>query len=126
MNIVDMYCRVAAASAEALAEQETACRQFAEARGLTVAMVHRDTGSGLNLERLGLSTLRARYTSGAIQGVVVVRLDRLSRSPEHKAMLVAEMRAHGVGLHCVDEDVTDTLQVELTSKILEWAANAQR
>jgi len=110
--VVDLYCRSASSGPEGrtnLEQQEIACRDYCQEHGLSVGMVHHEVTSGMIYrERKQLSLMRRRYRAGHIQGVVVTRPDRLSRSKVHLVVLMQDMEAQGVVLHCVNEDVEDT------------------
>ena len=90
-----------------LGEQEEACRRYCEQSGLTVSAVHRDIGSGTRLDRSGLTELRDRTKQSAIQGVVVTRLDRLSRSQAQLLTLLDEMEQAQVSLHTTNGRLED-------------------
>ena len=123
--VVDIYCRLQSSAEEDFSEQETACRQVAEAHGFTIGMVHRDRGSGMDSERPGLALLRTRYTSGAIRGVIVKNLERLSRSMPQLIVLMQEMDAHGVSLYCADEGLTETTNGKIIREIVSLATEVE-
>jgi len=110
-TIVDIYCRVADGGPDAqtkLEQQEIACRDYCQEHGLSVGMAHYEVASGSTYRnRELLSLLRTRYHSGSIQGVVITRLERLSRSHAHLIILMQEMEAHHAVLHVVDENIVD-------------------
>jgi DNA invertase Pin-like site-specific DNA recombinase len=128
--VVDLYCRSATDGLEArtsLEQQATACRAYCEEHGLSVGQVHYEVGSGStyrNRERLSL--LRRRYRSGSIQGIVVTNLDRLSRSHSDLAILLGEMEAYGITLHCVNERIDDTPMGRFVRFILDFVTELER
>lgn len=103
---IDIYCRTAAADADALAklqQQEAACRAYCEEHRLLPSMVHFEVASGSTYrDRELLTLMRTRYRDSSIQGVVTTGLDRLSRSVVDHIILLQEMEAHNVTLYCVD------------------------
>jgi DNA invertase Pin-like site-specific DNA recombinase len=102
-ELVDIYCRSAAEDGNTLEAQKAACRQFAKDAGLTVGMVYTEIASGASLKREKLALLRARYTDGVVQGVVVMTLERLSRHAPDLLTLREEMKEHSVMLYIVKE-----------------------
>jgi DNA invertase Pin-like site-specific DNA recombinase len=112
--IVDIYCRSATEPQEGintLDEQEQICRDYCAAQGLKVGNVYREVFSGMQLkQRPLLNRLRQRYLVGTIQGVVITRLDRLSRSIVHSILLVNEMETHHIQLYVVEEELADSLE----------------
>lgn len=99
-----VYARVSSegqADNTSLAEQEARARAFAESRGLSVAEVVTDVASGANLDRPGLAQLRAMLRPG--DSVIVMKLDRLSRSIVDAEPLISEWEARGIGVHSVSE-----------------------
>ena len=62
-----------------------------------------DVGSASTLDRPGLSTLLANAKSGCVDELLVDSLDRLSRSPEHLAQLLAQLRSAGITVHTVND-----------------------
>ena len=126
ITVVDIYCRNAAEDGNTLAEQEAACRQFAEAAGLTIGMVFTEIASGVSLEREQLTRLRRRYLAGEIQGVVICARERLSRSLIHYVMLREEMNAHDVTLYCIDEHSDETATGRLIKTVLTFMAEVEQ
>jgi DNA invertase Pin-like site-specific DNA recombinase len=112
-TIVDIYCRTATDDSETSANlqaQEATCRAYCEEHGLMIGIVHHEIASGVVYhEREHLSLMRERYCNGHIQGVVISRLDRLSRSQDHIATLMQEMEGRRVTLHCVQKGIYEWL-----------------
>jgi DNA invertase Pin-like site-specific DNA recombinase len=100
-----IYTRVAYAGTDAgavgHAEQETACRRYCLHHGLAVAEVISDVGSGLRTDLPGLRRLRERIDAGAIAGVVVWRMDRLTRSVSRLLHVLDPDALHGVSIVAV-------------------------
>jgi DNA invertase Pin-like site-specific DNA recombinase len=79
------YCRVStheqAANGVGLDAQESAIRTECDLRGWLLVEVIRDEGvSGKSLERPGLAAALKRIAAGEADGLIVSKLDRLSRS----------------------------------------------
>jgi site-specific DNA recombinase len=86
--------RVAGRSGESLISPELQREQgaaWASARGVEVEAVHQDLDqSGGKLERAGLDALMERIRSGQTDGVIVSKLDRLSRLGVADALRLVE------------------------------------
>jgi site-specific DNA recombinase len=85
MKLAFIYCRVPTEEQSrddhySLALQEERCREYARQRKWRVAKVRKDVGSGRDGECPGFQELIRDLESGAIDVVVVYRLDRLSRN----------------------------------------------
>jgi len=82
-------------------EQGTA---WAASRGVEIAMTHEDLDqSGAKLDRPGLDTLLARIKAGETDGVIVAKLDRLSRLGVIDALrLVEEITEAGGSIAALD------------------------
>ena len=100
-----IYCRVSSTGQEqgySLDTQETACRSYATAQGLTVASVEREVWSGADRHRPALDALLDRLTPGDV--VLAYALDRLSRSQVDTAILIDRIEGAGASLQLVTED----------------------
>jgi DNA invertase Pin-like site-specific DNA recombinase len=87
------YCRVStgeqALSGLGLADQEQQIRAMATARGWRLTEVVRDEGASAgSLERPGLKGALERLAAGRADGLVVAKLDRLSRSTVDLGLLL--------------------------------------
>src|ERR1700730_10653270 len=91
-NRVVGYVRVStdeqADSGLGLAAQRTTVAAEAERRGWTLVAVHEDALSGKSLDRPGLAAALAAIEAGEAAGIVVAKLDRLSRSLKDFALLM--------------------------------------
>src|SRR5829696_723356 len=100
-----IYCRVSSTGQEdgySLDTQETACRTYATAQGLTVASVAREVWSGADRRRPQLDALLDRLTPGDV--VLAYALDRLSRSQVDTAILIDRIEGAGASLALVTQD----------------------
>lgn len=108
---IAVYLRVSseeqAQSGLGLDDQRTRCAAYVEALGLASDVrVFVDAGvSGKTLDRPALSEVLTLLRRRAVAGVVVLKLDRLTRSLRDLLALVAEMERHGAALHSVCERV---------------------
>jgi DNA invertase Pin-like site-specific DNA recombinase len=87
------YVRVStdeqAASGNGLHAQETAIRAECERRGWNLIQVERDEGeSGSTLDRPGLARALQHVADRAVDGLVVSKLDRITRSVTHFGLLL--------------------------------------
>jgi site-specific DNA recombinase len=101
------YVRVSTeeqALGHSLDSQAQICRDYAAQHNLALMDTVTDAGlSAKNLTRDGMQRIRELAASGAIGGVLVTKLDRLSRSLLDMLTLVAEFEAAQVELQCVLE-----------------------
>lgn len=103
---VFLYCRVSSAGQEdntSLNDQEERGRAFIKSQGWPDPIVLRDVASGRDLNRPELAAVRAHVHRG--DRVVVLKLDRLSRSIVSGAPLIEEWTRAGVSLHSVSEPI---------------------
>lgn len=80
---------------DSLAEQRAELDRAAAAAAFELAEVHSDATAGRSLDRPGLQTALEACRRGEAGGIVVTSLDRLTRSLDDLADLVAEARAGG-------------------------------
>jgi DNA invertase Pin-like site-specific DNA recombinase len=75
-----LYCRIANADEERIAEQEEALRRYAREHGYRICAVYRDNGAGgRTLDRPGLQLMMRDINAGKVKRVIVSGLDRLAR-----------------------------------------------
>lgn len=93
-----------AASGLGLAAQERKGRGYCEANDLTIVDVISDPGySGKGLDRPGMQRILDLARRRSIDALVVLRLDRLSRSVRDTLGLVEHFKKHHVELHSISE-----------------------
>ncbi len=89
-----------------LAAQEARIAAYALAMGWTVSSVIRDAGeSGKSLQRPGMARILADVRAGAVERVVALKLDRLTRSVRDLSYLIDLFAKHDVGLVSVSETI---------------------
>ena len=120
-NLVVGYVRVStdeqADSGLGLAAQRAAVASEAEKRGWTLVAVYEDAQSGKSLDRPGLAEALLAVEEGRAAGILVAKLDRLSRSLRDFADLMSRARSNGWNLVALD------LGVDLSTPAGEFMAN---
>ena len=120
-NLVVGYIRVStdeqADSGLGLAAQRAAVTAEAERRGWHLVAIHEDAQSGRSLDTPGLAAVLAAVEAGEAAGLVVSKLDRLSRSLRDFADLMARAQSRGWNLVALD------LGVDLSTAGGEFLAN---
>lgn len=133
-NAVVIYCRVStgeqAREGASVDLQERKCREYAALHDLHVVEVIRDNGqSAKTLRRAGMDHLRNLVQAGAVAGMVIWKLDRLSRSVVDYGLLIAELEAANTALMSVS-DKLDTgsasgrLVVNIMLSVSQWEREA--
>lgn len=88
------------------AEQRDRISAWAKSKGARIRQFHEDLDQpGSKSNRPGLMKAMERVRSGAIEGIVVWRLDRFGRSAVDNARLLDELRQLGAGLFTVAEGI---------------------
>lgn len=100
-----------------LGAQRAAITAEAERRGWNLIAIHEDALSGKGLDRPGLIAALGAVENGNAAGIVVAKLDRLSRSLKDFADLMARAQAGGWNLVALD------LGVDLSTAAGEFMAN---
>lgn len=88
-----------------LGEQSERLEGYAKARGWSVYKVYTDGGhSGASLDRPALKSMIRDIERGKVDGVLVYKLDRLSRSQKDTLYLIEDVfNRHGVGFVSMQE-----------------------
>lgn len=125
-----LYTRVStedqAQAGVSMDNQLLSCRAYATARGWTVASEVSDPGaSAATLKRPGMQAVLTELRAGKVAGVVVWRLDRLTRSMRDLLGLIDLAEEKGVGIVSVTEalDTTNPMGrfvVHLLGAIAQW------
>src|SRR6202051_2945002 len=102
-------------------------KMVAYLRGLTPVPPHEDALSGKSLDRPGLAAALAAVEAGEAAGIVVAKLDRLSRSLKDFADLMARAQASGWNLVALDLGVDlSTPSGEFMAGVMASAAQWER
>lgn len=125
------YVRVStdeqADSGAGLAAQRTAVVAEAERRGWSLLAIHEDALSGKSMARPGLAAALASVESGEAAGIVVAKLDRLSRSLKDFADLMAHAQAGRWNVVALDLGVDlSTAAGEFMAHVMASAAQWER
>ena len=134
MTRVVAYCRVSteeqASSGVSLAAQEQKLRAYCLAMDLELVAVESDAGvSAKTLDRPALARTLAALDSGAADALVVVKLDRLTRSVRDLADLLEQYFSADHGLISLGESV-DTrtaagrLVLNVMTSVAQWEREA--
>ena len=104
-----LYLRVSSdgqVDGTSLDTQEAGCRAYCAEQGHRIVMVETEAASGGSLERPGLDRIRAAIAKGDVDLLVVLDLDRLSRSQNHLGVLFCEIEeTHGARVESVTQDL---------------------
>jgi DNA invertase Pin-like site-specific DNA recombinase len=131
---VYVYCRVStgeqARSGASLDLQERKCRDYAALHDLEVVEVIRDDGcSAKSLRRPGMDRMREGLRAQQASGVVIWKLDRLSRSVVDYGSLIEELESRGVALMSVCDNLdtasaSGRLIVNVMIAVSQWEREA--
>ncbi len=123
------YIRVSTDGQEAsglgLEDQEAKVRAYCQLYDLELVAIHRDAASGKNMNRPGLQTALAALKSGEAAGLVVAKLDRLTRSVRDMGTLLDGYFRDTYAFHCVSEQINTTtaagrLVLNVLTSVAEW------
>ena len=110
-----IYCRVSTNRQDkndlSLPEQEDRCRKYCEAKALKVVGVYQDVASGRNLDRPELQKMLLSASRKEIDGIVCIKLDRLSRNPRDYYNLFEDLQSQNIALSAVAESLDTTTAV---------------
>ena len=126
------YVRVSteeqADSGAGLEAQRTTIREACKAKGWELLAVAEDAGlSGSRLDRPGLTEALRQVETGDADGIVVAKVDRLSRSLLHFTTLIERSRKNGWQLVALDLGVdTSTASGELIANTIASFAQFER
>lgn len=123
------YCRVSRCDQEesglGLADQEAKIRAYCELYGLGLVEIVKETASGKSLDRQGLQAILQALKSGRAEGVIVAKLDRLTRSVKDFGELLEDYFSDRFSLFVVSEQI-DTrtaagrLLLNLLTSVAQW------
>jgi DNA invertase Pin-like site-specific DNA recombinase len=132
-HVAALYLRVSSKSqAEddktSLQTQEAECWAYADAQGLVVAESHvyREACTAEDYyERPVLLEMRAAAARGAFSVVVVHAVDRLSRDPNHLAVVLTELERAGIEVRFAIDSLEDTPEGRLIAYVKGYAAQME-
>lgn len=107
-----------------LADQEAKIRAYCDLYNLSLVEIKKDAASGKNMERPGLQNALALLKSGQVEGIIVAKLDRLTRSVRDMGILLDKYFQKN-GLFVVAEQI-DTrtaagrLLLNLLTSVAQW------
>lgn len=105
--------------------QESRVSAYCEAKGWKLLRVYRDEGqSGKDLDRPGIQSLLADLKSNGVDVVVIVKLDRLTRSIRDLGKLIDEL-FEGVSLASVEESLDSStangrMMMNILGTVAQW------
>jgi site-specific DNA recombinase len=106
-----LYARVStdeqAEHGYSLGSQLVACRKYADEHGMIVVAEFQDDFSGAKLERPGFAQMRDMIRTRAVDCIIVLSSDRLTRNLAHSLILREELKQHGVERHYVRRGKTE-------------------
>lgn len=100
------YCRIASSQEDAffrLEQQKKGLINAAEKMGFYVVGSSEELGSGLDLERPGLTTLKKAALEGQMDVLLLVNLSRISRNFARTLQFLREMEQYGVKVYSINE-----------------------
>jgi len=107
--------------------QEVRIRAYCEARGWDLLRIYRDEGvSAKSLDRPGIQSLIRDLARDGVNVVVVLKLDRLTRSVRDLGTLIEDLfRRHGVELASVEESLDSSnangrMVLNLLGSVSQW------
>lgn len=107
-----------------LADQEAKIRAYCDLYNLSLVEIKKDAATGKNIERPGLQYALAMLKSGQVEGIIVAKLDRLTRSVRDMGILLDKYFQKN-GLFVVAEQINTTtaagrMLLNLLTTISQW------
>lgn len=107
-----------------LADQEAKIRAYCDLYNLSLVEIKKDAATGKNIERPGLQDALAMLKSGQVEGIIVAKLDRLTRSVRDMGILL-DKYFQKYGLFVVTEQINTTtaagrMLLNLLTTISQW------
>jgi len=110
-----------------LEAQCSAIRAECERRGWDLVRIETETASGAKLERARLKAAVESVANGEVDGLIVSKLDRLSRSVAQFSNLLERFRSKGWGLVILDLGIdTTTIMGEAMATMAATFAQVER
>lgn len=106
-------CTVDQANGTSVEKQTTVCEHWLASLDYPILAVITDPGCpGSTMDRPGMRRLRELVIQGGVDGVVVVRLDRISRKLKDTLAFCDFLEAHGTQLGCVHDHLNNTIPAD--------------
>jgi len=127
------YIRVSTDGQEAsglgLADQEEKVRAYCKLYDLELIAIHQDAASGKNMNRPGLQDALDAMKAGDAEGIVVAKLDRLTRSVRDMGTLLDEYFRDRFAFFVVAEQIdtrtaSGRFVLNLLTSVAEWEREA--
>ena len=121
-----LYARVSTTDRDQNPEtQLVKLRQVAQARGYTLTREYVDQASGADHNRPALVDMMNAAKQGDINAILIVRLDRMTRSLTNLLHIIEELNAYNVTLICTDHPIetnttTGRLMTHILGALAEW------
>jgi site-specific DNA recombinase len=109
-----------------IAQQIHQCKEYAESKGYSLTHIYEDVGSGNNLARHGVTSLRQAVKNGVIDVVIVTSTERFTRTYRQLEMLLAEFKEHHVKTESVEESASNETTIKLEAFASMRQADRQR
>jgi DNA invertase Pin-like site-specific DNA recombinase len=104
-----VVCYIRVSTEEQSAEsQKHELQQYCARRAWTRVGWFTDVGSGVRRDRGSLSVMMDEVREGTVDIVVTWKIDRLARSLNHLAQMLAEFQTHKVALVCPSQGIDTT------------------
>jgi putative DNA-invertase from lambdoid prophage Rac len=127
---VALYARVSTSDEKMRQDPEVQLvklRDFCRARGWEIFQEYVDRKSGADPHRPALERMLADARKRKFDAVVIVRLDRITRSITNLLSIIQDLEAWGVSLVCTDQPIeTDSATGRLLIHILAALAEFER
>lgn len=112
-----------------LADQEQKIRAYCDLYGLELAGIEKDAASGKNMERPGLQRALSMLKKGEADGLIVAKLDRLTRSVRDMGFLLEKYFQDNSALFVVAEQINTRtaagrLLLNLLTSVGQWEREA--
>jgi DNA invertase Pin-like site-specific DNA recombinase len=105
---VAIYARVSTRDKQNPETQLRELRRYCRARGYEIKLTEVDRASGSTDNRIGLNRILESVRSREVDGVVVLKLDRLFRSLKHLITMLEEFESLGIKFIAVRDQVDMT------------------
>lgn len=130
MSRAVIYCRVSTVAQEdntSLDTQEQGAREYCAGRGYGVIAAFRDVHTGADMNRPGLNAALDTIKDGTANVLVVYKLDRLSRSQIHQAVIFYRaVEQYGARIESVTEEIDNSPMGQFLRQAAGMVAEVER